>query len=48
LDQSLTEYAWISLEEAKNYKLIEGIYEELDMLDKILKGKRVDEWKKQL
>jgi 8-oxo-dGTP pyrophosphatase MutT (NUDIX family) len=46
LDSSLTEYGWVSLEEAKNYDLIEGIYEELNMLDGILKGKNVGEWKK--
>jgi 8-oxo-dGTP pyrophosphatase MutT (NUDIX family) len=42
----LTEYAWVSLEEAKNYQLIEGIYEELQMLDNVLKGKKTEEWKK--
>lgn len=43
---ALTEHAWVTLEEAKNYNLIEGIYEELEMLDKVLKGKDVGEWKK--
>lgn len=43
---ALTEYAWVSLAEAKNYDLIEGIYEELEMLDGILKRKEVGEWKK--
>ena len=43
---ALTEYAWITLEEAKNYNLIEGIYEELEMLDRILKGKNTGEWKR--
>lgn len=43
---TLTEYAWVCLKEAKNYDLIEGIYEELEMLDKILKGKEVKEWRK--
>jgi len=42
----LTEHAWVTLEEAKNYELIEGIYEELEMLDKVLKGKEAGEWKK--
>jgi len=42
----LTEYAWVDIEEAKKYKLIEGIYEELEMLDKHLKGSRLGEWKK--
>ena len=43
---ALTEYAWVTLKEAKNYELIEGIYEELEMLDKILKGKEVRVWQK--
>ncbi|MFH0936510.1 MAG: NUDIX domain-containing protein [Candidatus Woesearchaeota archaeon] len=46
LCNALTDHAWITLEEAKNYELIEGIYEELEMLDKLLKGERVGEWKK--
>lgn len=37
-------YAWVDLREAKKYKLIEGIYDELRMLDKILKGKKVVHW----
>ena len=43
---ALTGHAWVTLEEAKNYELIEGIYEELEMLDKHLKGQALDEWKK--
>ena len=46
LCDALTDYAWVTLEEAKNYDLIEGIYEELEMLDKLMKGKKVGEWKK--
>jgi len=46
LNPELTEYAWATLEEAKKYPLIEGIYEELEMLDNILKGKEHKEWKK--
>jgi 8-oxo-dGTP pyrophosphatase MutT (NUDIX family) len=42
----LTDHAWVTLEEAKNYDLIEGIYEELEMLDKVIKGKDVDMWEK--
>jgi len=45
---ALTEYAWVTLEEAKKYKLIEGIYEELEMLDKVIKGKEAGEWNKSL
>lgn len=46
LDKSLTEHAWVDLEEAKNYDLIEGIYDELVILDKFLKTGKVIEWKK--
>jgi hypothetical protein len=31
---ALTEYAWVTLEEAKNYDLIEGIYDELVLVAK--------------
>lgn len=41
LCSALTEHAWVTLDEAKNYKLIEGIYEELEMLDKKLKWEDV-------
>ena len=40
LCKALTDYKWVTLEEAKNYDLIEGIYEELEMLDKKLKGEK--------
>ena len=42
----LTEHAWVTLEEAKNYDLIDGIYEELEMLDKFLKEDEVGAWQK--
>jgi 8-oxo-dGTP pyrophosphatase MutT (NUDIX family) len=29
--EELTEYAWVNLEEAKNYDLITGVYEELQL-----------------
>jgi len=47
LCNDLTEHKWVTLEEAKNYELIEGIYEELEMLDKLLKGQEVEEWTKE-
>jgi 8-oxo-dGTP pyrophosphatase MutT (NUDIX family) len=46
LDKCLTDYKWVTLEEAKNYDLIEGIYEELEMLDRKLKTGRSQEWGK--
>jgi len=39
LCNALTEFAWVSLEEAKGYDLIEGIYGELEILDKQLGSK---------
>ncbi len=41
LCDALTEFVWVDLNEAKNYDLIEGIYDELVILDKKLKGEKV-------
>jgi len=41
---ALTEYKWVSLEEAKNYDLIDGIYEELEILDRKLKTGKMETW----
>jgi 8-oxo-dGTP pyrophosphatase MutT (NUDIX family) len=41
LCKALTDYAWVDLEEARNYDLIEGIYDELIILDRKLKGEKV-------
>ena len=38
-------YEWVSLEEAKNYELIDGIYDELVMAENKAKGIR-SEWKR--
>lgn len=38
-------FVWVSLEEAKNYELLDGIYDELVMVDKKLRGERT-EWKR--
>jgi 8-oxo-dGTP pyrophosphatase MutT (NUDIX family) len=46
LCDALTESAWVNLEEAKNYDLIEGIYDELVILDKFLKEGKQMCWKK--
>ena len=48
LCDALTEYKWVSLEEAKGYDLIEGIYEELEILDRKLKTGRMGEWKRRI
>lgn len=39
------EFAWVNLKEAKKYELIDGIYDELVMVEKKLKGERT-EWKR--
>ncbi|MEI6850007.1 MAG: NUDIX domain-containing protein [archaeon] len=46
LCDALTEYKWMSLEEAKTADLIDGIYEELEILDKFLKTGRRTGWTK--
>jgi 8-oxo-dGTP pyrophosphatase MutT (NUDIX family) len=46
LCKALTEYTWVNLEEAKNYDLIEGIYDELMILDDFLKTKKHAKWRK--
>ena len=46
LCKALTDYKWVDLNEAKNYDLIEGIYEELEILDKQLKDGKVLEWRR--
>jgi len=38
-------FAWVDLEEAKDYDLLDGIYEELVMAEKQLKGEKM-EWQR--
>jgi len=45
LNPEHTDYTWVSLEEAKNYQLLEGVYEELEMADKIIRGEKVEQWR---
>jgi 8-oxo-dGTP pyrophosphatase MutT (NUDIX family) len=33
-EEELTDYAWVTLEEAKNYNLIENIYEQIEKVSK--------------
>ena len=44
-EEELDQYAWVSLEEAKNYNLIDGIYDELIMAERMRKGEKV-KWKR--
>lgn len=46
LCDALTEFAWVSLEEAKSYDLIDGIWDELVLLDRFLKTGRLEQWKR--
>jgi 8-oxo-dGTP pyrophosphatase MutT (NUDIX family) len=39
------QFAWVSLEEAKNYQLLDGIYDELVMAENQRKGKKY-EWQR--
>ena len=38
LNEENIEYKWVTFEQAKNYDLVKGILEEIEMVDKILKG----------
>lgn len=42
LDEDSINYAWVTLKEAKNYDLVPGLYEEIEMVDKILKSGSAD------
>ena len=46
LEPSMTDYKWVTLEELKDYQLIDGIYEEIEILDNKLRGIETGEWKK--
>ena len=38
LNEENIDYKWVTLAEAKNYDLIEGLLEEMAMADKIIRG----------
>jgi ADP-ribose pyrophosphatase YjhB (NUDIX family) len=44
LQESMSDYAWISVDEINKYDLIEGIAEEIEMLDRFLKEGKMIEW----
>lgn len=46
LCEALTEHAWVDLKQAKTYDLIEGIYDELVILDNFLKKGTAMKWEK--
>lgn len=43
--EECVEHAWVNIEEAKNYDLIDGIYDELVMADSVRQGKPI-EWQR--
>ena len=45
LDKSMTDYKWVTFDEAKSYDLIEGIWEELEMVERKINGGKIGEWK---
>lgn len=47
LDQSMVDFRWVTLEEAKSVDLIEGIFEEIQIADKVLKDGSAREWSKE-
>lgn len=44
LEDSLTEYKWVTAEEAKEYDLIDGIQHELEMAEDLIENGTVGEW----
>lgn len=39
LDEDATEFAWVTLEQAREYDLIDGIWDEIRQVDEILKAR---------
>jgi 8-oxo-dGTP pyrophosphatase MutT (NUDIX family) len=46
LSDEMTNHKWVSLDEAKGFNLIEGIFDELIMLEKLLRGEKIGKWEK--
>lgn len=47
LCNALTEHAWVGISEAKEYELIDGIFDELKMLDSFINtGKMREKWER--
>ena len=42
LDEDATEFAWVTLEEARKYDLIVGIWDEIRQVNEIFKGRKYD------
>jgi 8-oxo-dGTP pyrophosphatase MutT (NUDIX family) len=46
MDDSMVDSRWVTLEEAREIDLIEGIYEEIAMAEQLIKTGSISEWKK--
>jgi 8-oxo-dGTP pyrophosphatase MutT (NUDIX family) len=44
LPTEMSDYDWVNIKEARKIDLIGGIYEELVMADRVLRGKSIGEW----
>jgi 8-oxo-dGTP pyrophosphatase MutT (NUDIX family) len=45
-DQGMDQHAWVTLEEAKSYDLLDGIYDELAMVEHMRSGKPRSQWER--
>ena len=43
LNSENIDYKWVSYEEAKAYEVVPGLLEEIEMVDKIMKGQNIDD-----
>lgn len=43
IDEDSIDYAWVTYEEAKKYDMVEGLLEEIEMVEKIMQGAGEDE-----
>ena len=44
LAKDLIEFAWVDIDEVKNYKLVPGLREEIELVDKALKRGKYQNW----
>ena len=44
IGKDMTDHKWVTLEEARDYELIDGIWEELEMMEKLKQGEKIGEW----
>jgi len=45
-EDEVVDYAWVTLEEAKEYDLLPGVWEEIEMVDNIIKKGSIGAWKR--